>query len=255
MDNQELAEAIERAVNVPFSVHILDSVDSTNTRLKQLAANGAPDGYVLIAKTQTAGRGRMGRSFVSPKSGLYLSLLLRPKGAAQESLFCTTAAACAVCRAIERTSPQKAAIKWVNDIYIGNKKVCGILAESVISGEKADSIVIGIGVNLSEPENGFAPEIADRACAVFKTAPDGYFQTLTIALLNELYAALNSPKEEILNAYRERSLVIGREVIAVRGDKENECFVIGLTDKAELIVEYPDRSRGVLNSGEVRVKL
>ena len=117
-----------------------------------------------------------------------------------------SAAACAVCRAIERTSPQKAAIKWVNDIYIADKKVCGILAESVISGEKADSIVIGIGVNLSEPEGGFAPEIADRACAVFKNAPQGYLQTLAAALLNELYAALNSPKEEILNAYRGVSL-------------------------------------------------
>lgn len=255
MDNQELAEAIERAVNAPYSVHILDSVDSTNTRLKQLAADGVADGYVLIAKTQTAGRGRMGRSFSSPKSGLYLSLLLRPKSRAQESLFCTIASACAVCRAIERTSPQKAMIKWVNDIYIADKKVCGILAESVISGEKADSIVIGIGVNLSEPEGGFAPEIADRACAVFKNAPQGYFQTLAAALLNELYTALNSPKEEILNAYRERSLVIGREVTAVRGEEENECFVIGLTDNAELIVEFPDKTRGVLNSGEVRVKL
>ena len=125
---------------------------------------------MLVAESQTAGRGRLGRSFHSPVgTGLYMSILLRPTFSAERALFITTAAAVAVCRAIEQETGLKPQIKWVNDIYLHEKKICGILTESSINFETKGLkwAVLGIGLNLSEPEGGFPEEIRSVAGALF----------------------------------------------------------------------------------------
>lgn len=135
-----------------LSIRVVDTAGSTNSVLKTLAEKGAPHGQVLIAKEQTAGRGRLGRSFCSPKdTGLYMSVLLRPRFSAEDALFITTAAAVAVAEAVDRFAESESKIKWVNDVYLSGKKVCGILTEAAMDFESGglNYAVCGIGINLS----------------------------------------------------------------------------------------------------------
>lgn len=240
-----------------FDIHVERSVDSTNNVLKRLAAGGAPNGYMLFAQEQTAGRGRMGRSFFSPQNGIYMSLLLRPHTPPQRTLFFTTSAAVAVCRAVERMTELKAQIKWVNDVYIGPRKVCGILVESSIANGLTDWAVIGIGVNVTPPEGGFPAEISDRACALFAEGEchDGFINRMAAALAEELYAVLKEEHSKVAAEYRGRSMAIGMEVTAVDGGRERRCTVIDVDDEAALLVRLPDGSEEKLYSGEVRIRL
>ena len=136
----------------------LQSTDSTNTRIRVLAEDGAPEGTVVVAAAQTAGRGRSGKSFLSPAgTGLYMSILLRPALTMGDSLLITTAAAVAVSRAIERVAGCEAKIKWVNDVYVDEKKVCGILTEGALDLENGGLryAILGIGINICPPDGGF----------------------------------------------------------------------------------------------------
>ena len=145
----------------------LSEIDSTNRYLKELAATGAPEGTVVIANKQSAGRGRLGRSFFSPEEkGIYMSILLRPEIELERAVLITSMAAVAVARAVERVSTIPAQIKWVNDIFINRKKVCGILTEAGINTEKGslDYAVLGIGVNVGSME--FPAELKEIATSV-----------------------------------------------------------------------------------------
>ena len=136
---------------------------STNDTVKALAAEGAPEGVVVLAEAQTAGKGRMRRQFFSPDgTGIYMSILLRPKLAAEDALFITTAAAAAVADAIEAATGENAGIKWVNDVYLRGLKVCGILTEGALGLEEGnlEYAVLGIGINAIAPQNGFPEEIS-----------------------------------------------------------------------------------------------
>ena len=145
----------------------LEEIDSTNRYVKQLGAAGAPEGRVVIANRQSAGRGRLGRSFFSPgEKGIYMSVLLRPEIELERAVLITSMAAVAVARAIERVSDIPAKIKWVNDIFLNRKKVCGILTESGINAEtgKLEYAVLGIGVNVGSME--FPEELKGIATSV-----------------------------------------------------------------------------------------
>ncbi|MBQ1538329.1 MAG: biotin--[Ruminococcus sp.] len=241
-------------------IHIVPETGSTNDDLKAMAAYGAPDGTVIVTDKQKNGKGRMGRSFFSPRSGVYLSMLLRPEADVLQSLHYTVVGAVAVCRTIEKISGRKAQIKWVNDVYVDGKKVCGILAEGSVSGDRPDWIIVGIGTNITPPEGGFPPDIASRAGALFEDgdAPRGISELYAAELIRELRALMSLSREtvdEVIAEYRERSLVIGRDIIAVTPAGERPCRAVGVTDAAELMVEYPDGKMGILFSGEVSLKL
>ncbi len=248
--------SLAEALGCRYEIDVIGETDSTNNVLKRLAAATDRTDYLLIARRQTAGRGRLGRSFFSPDSGVYMSLLLRPDSPPEQALFYTTSAAVAVCRAIERTTHLKAQIKWVNDVYVGRKKVCGILCESAIANELTAWTVVGIGVNLAHPEGGFPPEIADRAGALYDgKAPDGFEERFTAELAAELYRLYSDGSFTDVTEYRSRSMLIGSEITAVTAGGERPCKAVGIDDSAALIVEYPDGSRGLLSSGEVSIKL
>ncbi|MDO4396216.1 MAG: biotin--[acetyl-CoA-carboxylase] ligase [Clostridia bacterium] len=138
--------------NAKVTLNVLSEVDSTNVVAREKATAGAPDGYTVVAGSQTKGRGRMGRAFYSPAgTGVYMSLVLRPKNfSPQNAVKLTTMAAVAVCRAIEKVSGEKAEIKWVNDVYVRGKKVCGILREASFNLEDGslEYAVLGIGINV-----------------------------------------------------------------------------------------------------------
>ncbi len=241
-----------------FTVEIADTVTSTNTVLKERANAGAPEGTVLIAQQQTGGRGRQGRSFASPKgTGLYTSILLRPKMKAEEALFLTTAVAVAVAETIEEVSGQKAGIKWVNDIWIGDLKVCGILTEASFDLEAGglEYAVVGWGINLAEPEGGFPEELRGVAGAVFSDPPGNDTRSrLSAGILRRfLYYYRTLSSRTFLQGYRDRSILIGRPV-AILGKEEQEALVLGIDDDCRLHVRLPDGQERFLSSGEVRVR-
>ena len=257
------AENIRRLLRGPArrtALRVEESVASTNTLVKELAEAGGAEGMVVIAREQTAGKGRLGRTFYSPKgTGLYMSLLLRPKFDAGESLWITTAAAVAVARAIESSTGRDARIKWVNDVYVGGYKVCGILTEASVDFETRGLhyAVLGIGINVQEPPQGFAPELRDIAGALYRreeSVPPGTACRLAAEVLNEFFGFYQGLTEKtFLPEYRERSLLTGVEVTFTRGEETGRGRVRGIDDSARLVVELPGGEETALGAGEVQI--
>lgn len=228
---------------------------STNTLARQMAADGAPEGTAVVADRQTAGRGRRGRSFFSPTGGIYLSILLRPRKTAEPGLL-TSCAAVATARAIERFAAFPVAIKWVNDLLIGGRKVCGILTEGDLDPRSGALrfAVLGIGINVAHA--AFPPELqnivttlADEGCAVTREA-------LIAALLEEwetAYATIDSG--DFLTESRRRSAVLGRAVTVLRGTESFEAVAEDIGETGGLWVRRPGGERLCLCSGEVSLRL
>lgn len=242
-----------------FNISVLDETYSTNAFLKKIAESGGTEGTVVIADSQTGGRGRFTRKFYSPKNcGIYMSILLKPSLASADAVLITAAAATAVAEAIEAVSGKKASIKWVNDIFLNSKKVCGILTEGCLATKNGgfNWAVLGIGINVYEPQNGFDDEIKDIAGAVFKEKQNGLRNRLAAEILNifsEYYKVLET--KSFLNGYRNRSFVIGNRINVIKADKKIPALALGIDDKCQLLVEYDDKSREWLCSGEISIKL
>lgn len=255
-----------RNAGVDIKLETRHSVDSTNNVLKSYAGAGVCDDMVLIAEEQTAGRGRMGRSFLSPAgTGIYMSFLLHPNVPIAEASGLTTLAVTAEAEAIEKVTGNSVDIKWVNDVWMRGKKVSGILTEGVGSMEdgKTEYVVVGIGFNIYEPKEGFAPEIKDVAGAIIS---DGIVrENLKNQLASEFIKAFMKyyklfPAREYIDEYRKRCFVIGRDVELVGADHEkildrSHAHVLGVDDHCHLIVRYPDGTEDVLSSGEISIKL
>lgn len=241
-----------------LQIEVRKTVGSTNTVVKELAEQGAPEGTVLIADRQTAGKGRLGRSFHSPSgTGLYMSVLLRPGFSAEDALSITTAAAVAVAAAVEKATGETAKIKWVNDVYLRGRKVCGILTEAAanLSSGGLRYAVLGIGVNVLEPEGGFPKEISNVAGALFAKAPKTDVRAaLAAEILNsfwEFYEAL--PLRSFLSEYKRRSLLTGMEITFTRGNEQSRGTVLGIDDEARLLVELDNGGKEAFSAGEVQI--
>lgn len=243
-----------------LDLRVYRSISSTNTVLKQLAEDGAGEGLVLLAEEQTAGRGRMGRSFYSPsRSGLYMSILLRPGQSAAQALPLTACAAVAVAEAVEELTGIPAGIKWVNDVYAGERKICGILTEgSMDAGTGAlRYAVVGIGVNLFSPDGGFPEELKSIAGALYAEAPAQDLRCrLAASVLDRLldYYAL-FPETPFYRGYRERSFLLGRQVsILSPGQAPVPADVLDVAPDFSLVVRLGDGSVRSLSSGEVSIR-
>ena len=238
-------------------VEVLPVCPSTNLLLKERAA-ALPEWYTVIARQQTAGRGRMGRSFCSPEgSGLYMSVLLRPKLAAEDVSLITPAAAVAVCRAAEELGADRAEIKWVNDVLIRGRKVCGILTEAGFDPRTGapDYAVLGVGINVTEPAGGFPPEIADVAGAVFAAREEDTPDRLAAAFLRQLYGIVEAlPSRSFVAEYQARSCLPGRRVNVLRGGEARKARALAVDDRCRLLVRYEDGTEEALFSGEVSVR-
>lgn len=243
----------------PASIHIHQILDSTNNEAKRLAVSGGADHTVIFAEEQTGGRGRLGRSFFSPKgSGIYMSLLLRPTLSADFAVRLTTAACVAVCRAIESVTGKACRIKWVNDIYLEGRKVCGILTEAVSNFETGaiESVVVGIGVNFKAVPDDFPAEIRDKAGAIFQDDTGGITRNqLAAAMLGELASLTAMARTgEFLPDYKARSIVLGRTVTVVSAKGERSAFVEDIDQSGGLVVRWDDGSTGVISTGEVSIR-
>ena len=257
ISSQSISKFID---NENVNVIYFDCVDSTNTSLKKMAENGAAEGTVIVASEQTAGRGRLGRSFSSQKgTGVYFSILLRPDMKPQDALLITTCAAVAVAKSIEKNTNKMTSIKWVNDIYMHDKKVCGILTEASFDLEcgKLSYAVLGIGINMYFSPNSLPEDIREIAGAVFDEQPDGDSASRIVAdvinIFFEEYKVLVG--KHFLFDYCSRSYLDGKEINVIKSDGIKEAVAIDIDDKFRLHVKYPDGSEEYLSSGEVSTKV
>lgn len=236
------------------SVQVVGQTDSTNAALKR-TSDSAPHGSVLIAERQSAGRGRMGRSFYSPSgAGVYLSALLRPSCEAQALMSLTAQTAVAVRRALRSACGVEADVKWVNDLLLGGKKICGILTELSVEAEsgRVEYAVVGVGINCNQTAEDFPPELQAVAGSVFsQTGRRVDRNRLAAALIRELsQLPIGDWREE----YRAACVTLGREVFVLQGSERRAATALDVGAQAELQVRWPDGSLGSVNSGEVSVR-
>ena len=236
------------------------STGSTNNVCRDKADLGETEGYVAVAGAQTAGRGRRGRSFYSPAgTGLYMSILLRPENfSSTQVLKITTLAAVAVSEAIESLSGKKAEIKWVNDIFVDGKKVCGILSEAMyaIPDGVLQCVIVGIGINAYAPEGGFPPEISKTAGCVFDETEVDLKNRLAAEVLNRFMAYYRAlPSDYYYDEYRRRSFVIDKDIKVIQADHTVNAHVLDLDENCGLVVRYADGTEEVLNSGEISIRV
>lgn len=251
-------EAVLPYLKSQVELHMPREVGSTNTLLRELALKGAPHGAVALADRQSAGRGRRGRSFLSPEGGIYLSVLLRPNLSAEQGVRLTIAACVGVCRAMKAVCGLEGDIKWVNDIFLNGKKVCGILTEGAASLESGqlDYAVVGVGLNYRWPEGGFPGELAPVAGSLYgpgetPPVPRG---KMAAALIDSLLDALAYPESEaIIAEYRARSLVQGKRVLVLRGEGSRPALAEAVLADGSLLVRYEDGTAEALFSGEVSI--
>lgn len=245
--------------NKGLDIEVYKELDSTNVYAKQLAVQGALHGTVVLAEEQTAGRGRRGRSFYSPGStGIYMSIILRPNMEANEAILITTATSVAVAKAIETVTRIKTGIKWVNDIYIDEKKVAGILTEAVTDFEsgKIECVIVGIGINFSTPKNSYPDEIKEIATSLYENKPNDITRNQLVAeIINQVLASFkNLQSKEFIEDYKEKSIVIGRDIYILSNNSKTKAKAIDIDEQGGLIVLTEDGVVKTLNSGEISIR-
>ncbi len=242
------------------SIHVFDTIDSTNTHLKKMALNGAPEGTVVVAGTQTGGRGRLGRSFHSPAGkGIYFSLLLRPGLPAESLMHLTCAVGVAACNAIETVTGFRPGIKWINDLVAGKKKLGGILTELAFGPSgNVEYAVIGIGINCSHSREDFPPELQDIATSLAlhtgKPWEQGKLIAALIAQLYRMQDSLVEKRSQIMDIYRKDCITPGKEIQVIRGNTKETAQALDVMDDGSLLVRYPNGNESAVNSGEVTIR-
>ncbi len=240
-------------------LEVYTETDSTNNRAKFLAVNeNAPDGTLIIAEKQTNGRGRMGRTFESPLgSGIYFTVVLRRHFEMQSAPLITSCVAVAVAEAIEKLSGADTKIKWVNDIFINNRKVGGILTEAGMNFEtrQLDYAVVGIGINTGIIENTLSDNVKNIATSIeAETGIKVKRAELVAEVMNRFEKHLATMEtKDYMDEYRRRSLIIGKEVVVSKGSSEREAIATDIDNNAFLIVKYDDGTCETLSSGEARI--
>lgn len=235
-------------------------IDSTNTRAKELARANAFHGTVLIADTQTGGRGRCGRSFHSPAgSGIYLSVILRPDCKPGELMHLTCAAAVAACDAVEKAAGIRPGIKWTNDLVCGKKKLAGILTELGLTPDgRVDYAIIGIGINCCQAEDAFPEDIHGIAGSLASVTGHSIDRAAVAARLIEALETMSrellTGKAEILNQYRADCVTLGQQISLVRGDEVRYGKALDLDCEGALIVRFDGGEVETVNSGEVSIR-
>lgn len=244
----------------PFAnkIQIYKSLESTNTTAKEMAVAGAEHGTVIISDCQTMGRGRYSRNFFSPSGGLYMSIILRPEGLRFENPTTVTAfAAVAVCEAIESISPKVPKMKWVNDIFIDGKKVCGILTEAVTDFESGglDWVVLGIGINVSIRTEDFPDDLQSIATSIFPDEKSsGVRNQLAAEIINRILGFETLPSEaEIFEKYKKRLMMLGKKITVIQNQMEYKATAIDVDSVGHLIVKRENGEIITLSSGEIRI--
>lgn len=242
-----------------LKLQVLSETESTNNLLKAEAVRGADEGTIIAANSQTKGKGRLGRSFYSPAdTGVYLSILLRPhKMPPEDAVMITTMAAVAASEAVDAVSGKKTGIKWVNDIILDGKKIAGILTEAAFSseGKTLEYAVMGIGFNAYEPEGGFPENIKNIAGAIFEEKKKDNKNMLAAEFIKRFMLYYKEGRKSgYSEKYREKSLVIGKEISVITAEVGRKARALDVDDACHLLVEYEDGSRENLSTGEISIR-
>lgn len=257
---QEIRRLMGPTAFVGREILYFDELDSTNTYAKQLALAGAAGGTVVIADCQTAGRGRMNRSFQSPKGkGLYLTVLLRPELPPERLAPVTALAGVAVCDAVERVCGVCPGLKWPNDPVLDNRKVCGILTELVPDGKGGLCLILGIGINVAQRPEDFTPEVAEMAASLEMALGRPVSRpALAAALLEALDRACTALERGDVTEYRARyrrnCVNLGRPVRLLGPGGPEEAVAVDVDADFGLVVRTPDGAEKTVRSGEVSVR-
>ena len=249
----------ERSQFYANKIQVHKSLESTNKTAKEMAVAGAEHGTIIISDCQTMGRGRYSRNFFSPSGGgLYMSIVLRPEAMHFKNPTSVTAfAAVSVCEAIESISTKVPRIKWVNDIFIDGKKVCGILTEAVTDFESGglDWVVLGIGINVHTRTEDFPCDLQSIATSIY---PDekmsGVRNRLSAEIINRILGFETLPSEtEIFEKYKKRLMVLGKKITVIQNQVEYKATAIDVDSVGHLIVKDENGEIVTLSSGEIRV--
>ena len=249
----------ERSQFYANKIQVHKSLESTNKTAKEMAVAGAEHGTIIISDCQTMGRGRYSRNFFSPSGGgLYMSIVLRPEAMYFKNPTSVTAfAAVSVCEAIESISTKVPRIKWVNDIFIDGKKVCGILTEAVTDFESGglDWVVLGIGINVHTRTEDFPCDLQSIATSIY---PDekrsGVRNRLSAEIINRILGFETLPSEtEIFEKYKKRLMVLGKKITVIQNQVEYKATAIDVDSVGHLVVKNESGERITLSSGEIRI--
>lgn len=248
--------AIKPLLNRKLIVKTYQTIDSTNAEAKRRLNDNPHEDVLILAESQEKGRGRLGRTFYSPsRNGIYMSLALHDLNPKNDATLVTTAAAVAVCQAIEELTELKPQIKWVNDIFIDDKKVCGILTEGILSLETQtiQSIILGIGLNVFEDEN-LPADLQQIVGSLFKKENPVSRNELAASIINHFFRIYETMEtREYLAAYRERCFVLGRNVTFIKNNKTYAGRATGIDDTGALEIQLNDNTTTKISYGEISI--
>lgn len=239
-------------------LYVMDTVPSTNDYAKTLAAQGAPSGTAVISDSQSAGRGRMGRQFLSPQGkGIYFSWIFRPDKTPEELMHLTCCTAVAMCRAIEKVTALQPEIKWTNDLVCGGKKLAGILTELSLGQNKVQYAVVGIGINCAQDTADFDPSIRDMATSLKMaagiTVNRNQLAAQMIRELEEMGKTMFSQRRLWMECYRRRCVTVGSTVSVEVSGVVRRGRAVDVDDWGALLVDFGSGAEPV-QSGEVSVR-
>ncbi len=242
------SKIIKKSCKYDVDIVLFDEIDSTNHYAKELEN----DKTIVISDTQSKGRGRLGRDFLSSKGkGIYMSILLKYDEKMLDPTLLTCFTGTVVSKVFEHLLGLNPGIKWVNDIYINNKKVCGILVESVIKNNTFDKFIVGIGINVYKQE--FPIELENKVTTLENNTKIKVSRNEIIAsIINEFFDNLNKP---FMDYYKDKMILKGKDVTINERDKTYIATVIGVSDSGELIIKYNGELKKLYTGEVVHVKI
>ncbi len=254
---KNLKELLHNSLVSGGNIYAFDCLTSTNDEAKKLAEFLCPQWTLVLSDSQTAGRGRLGRQFLSPDGhGLYMSFVLRPQKHQQNPGLLTACGAVSVYRAILHLTGMQTQIKWVNDIYSDGKKLCGILAEGQFDTSGAlNAVILGIGLNLMRPKEGYNADIDHKTIALNELIKEGSLpqkEILCAKILKEFAGIYNSfPKVDFLDDYRKASCVIEQKISYRKNGVPKEGIALAIDDEARLVIQNHSGETEILGTGEI----
>lgn len=248
-----LSQTVMQGLLPWLTVEVLQEVDSTNSEARRRIKAGLTEPLLLAAEHQTAGRGRQGKTFYSPAgTGIYMTLVLHPFVPLTDAVSVTARTSVAVCRAIRKMTDLRPEIKWVNDLYLNGKKICGILVEAISDYQAGvtQSLIIGIGINVTTKT--FPEELQEAASLCVELNRN----RLIAGIAEELRKELGDWQDKgYLRDYRNWSMVLGKSIVWTQDGMKRKATALEIDDRGGLVVQNEDGSRHTLSSGEISVRL
>ena len=262
-EQQITQELIQQHHPIDWNIQTMESTTSTNDLAKIYANQNSTTPAIFISEEQTAGRGRLGRTFISPaKSGLYISLCLFPTVALEDLSLITCATAVACIETIEQLTGKSLDIKWVNDLFYQDKKVGGILTEVIsdFESQQVQALIVGIGINLIDSPQSFPEELHSIVGSIFSSKEEynesSFNRNHFIATFLEKWAFYyqNLSQRNFITSYKEHSNVIGKSIKVIEGNHVYHAMAKDIDENGHLIIEKEGNTLHSLSYGEVSIR-